>query len=223
MSSWKDKLNFGEPTSIEHEIAPGKSVKFFPVSVKTLFKMQAFIKPLSKALVALTSDNSRDAGRMMRDIGQPFLLPNGRPFEQTMPDGSKSVLRDTETIIEAITPELAALRDGQKSKAVEELVEALMLDSNLKSLAEIVTDSMRFDKGTAPPPDEILDQLPFPVFCECVVGVIKANKGVFEPLGKLMAPTLERIQASVGQRVGDRAEGPSLKINQDGETSPTPS
>lgn len=224
--SWKENLNFGEPTYIEHTVGSGdkaKAMKFYPVSVGAMFKLRDLLSPLGKAIATLTADTSKDGGRIIRDIGEPFMF-NGKPYTIEGPDKTKNLVRDAETIFEAITPSLAQLRDEQKSAAIQGLINAIMEEKNAMTVSEIIMDSLRLRGTNKPPAQEFLTEIPFPVFCDFLVGVAKANKGVFEPMGKMMAPALDRIKANAALKLDGLGRTQSEQPSQtDGESSQTPS
>lgn len=176
---WKEQLNFGEPTYTEHKVGE-KTLRFYPVSVGMVFELRRAAKPLAKAFATLTSGGKGDNSSVFREIGDPATDASGKPIKTS--DGE--FVRDTETISEAISSELASLRMEQRSQAVEDLISALSDDENVEIVVKMVCNSLKI---TDPPPaKEFLSHVPAPEFAQMIFGVAKANKGVLGPLGKKM-------------------------------------
>lgn len=186
--SWKEQLNFGEPTYTDHEVGDGDNkrvMQFYPVSVGMMFKLRRAAKPLAKAFATLTSGGRSDNSQVYREIGDPAVDEKGRPLKTE--DGE--FIRDTETIREAVSVELAKLRVDQRTQATEDLISALTDDENLDVVVRMIGDSLRIKD--MPPSKEFMEHVTAPVFAQMLVGVAKANKGVLGPLGEKLGDLLK--------------------------------
>ena len=223
MSEWKSKLNFGEPTHVEHKVGEA-TVKFYPVSVGMMFKLRRAAKPIAKAISVLTSGGGKDTGNIFREVGEPVML-DGKPLKLKDGQGGDRIVRDNETIAEAITPELAETRTRQRSEAIEDLIGALTDDENVKIIAEIIMDSMRMEGNDRPPASEFINQIELPILGELLMGVGKANKGVFGPLADKLSPAFTQAQGAIKARLSSEGSessesDPSQTPTESGKTSP---
>lgn len=204
MSDWKSKLNFGEPTCVTCKVGES-DIDFYPVSVGMMFKLRRLAKPLAQAISVLTAGGAKDTGQIYRQVGDPVRDADGKPIIVGEGD-SATTIRDTETIAEAITPELAELRSKQKTEAVESLVSACMDEDNLVIIGSIIMDSMRIPNADRPPAKEFINSIPTDKLPDLILGVGKANKGVFGPLAGKLSPLFTRAQQALDERLSDENE-----------------
>lgn len=221
--SWKEHINFGEPTYIEHKVGDN-TLKFYPISVKTLFKLKAFLGPFGKAIATFTASNQNDQARIGREMNAPYVGDDGKPYKIAQSDKSFALVRDTETTIEAIDPKLAEVREAQRLRAIENITTMLSEEKNLETIAEIVIDSLRFP-DRPPPAQEFIREVPVPLMFEFVMGVIHANKGVFAPVGKLLSPIWSQVSKGVviPKEPAPASQEQESESNPAGKISPTPS
>ena len=184
--SWKQNLSFLCPTAIDHEVH-GKTIRFYPISGRMLFKLRGIARPLAHAISVLFADKSNDTSRQMHDFA----------FKDE--DGSEGE-RGSQTIISAITPELLRERTQQKEMAIDKLVDAVMNESNSLLIAEMIFDSCRdvFPRKPSTADLEIFLQecSDFVSLTSFLVGVGKANVQVFGPAaGKVSRAFKERMGA----------------------------
>lgn len=195
MSEWKKNLNFGDPTYTEQQV--GEAVmKFYPVSVGMMFRLKRVVKPLARAIAVLTNSSDKDTGSIFRELGDPIEV-EGKPFYFKDSNGNDRVLRDTESIVEPIDTKLAEVRTAQRAQAVEDLISALSDEETLKTVANIVMDSLRIPANERPPATEFINQIEGPILTQMIFGVVAANKGVFGPLAGKMESLFNRAQATV--------------------------
>lgn len=194
MGKWKDVRSYGSETFVTHKVGE-QDVKFWPVSVSLLLKLRPLLEPLSQSISVLTANNNTDTSQTYREIGDAALDHEGK----TLFDSAGRPIRNTESISEAIDPKLAQMREQQRTKAVKELIEAATDDNNLAQVGAILIDSVRrgdfFDE--VPTAKEFVSELSPEVLMQFVIGVGKANKGVFGPL----AGRFEGMQDALKRRV----------------------
>lgn len=199
------KLAFMEVAPTIHKVG-GSEFKFYPISTGTYPLIKDAIKPIARVVATLMTDTSGDNQKTHRAI-----VSAEDPEKQ-----------DTETIIDGIRPDLAALRHTQKMAAMDEFVDTITKRENLLLLAQIVIDSLRedFPPGNAdnPKPDEFLRELPLVSVPELAVGVFKANKGLFGPL----VERVEALAAHATKTIVERAES-RLNNSINGSSSKTTS
>ncbi len=179
--AWKERLSFLTP---HYETAPvaGTDQHFYPISLGLAFRLRDIGKPLAKALSVLFADRSHDTGTVDRQVSS------------TQRDAQGNVIYDRETILEPISDKLAALRVEQRSKAIEDLIEAVTSDNNLGVLGDLIVDSLRdlFPREAKDNPKG-LDLLKDPdvnmaVLRDMILGMAKANRQVFDPLLRAVEP-----------------------------------
>lgn len=197
--SWKEKLNFGDDTSIQHEIN-GRPVAFYPVSYYMLSKLRKTAKPIGRALAILTTGSDKDTGNIFREFGNPYTDEKGQIIKIKGRNGEQT-LRDMETIAEAISPDLAITRAEQKAEAADLLLSVFTEPENLEMLAEVILDSLRWEKSERPPAKEFANEVTLPMLSQMIVGVCKANKGVLGPLGEKLGPLFSRAQSLVESKL----------------------
>lgn len=181
-SNWRNEMSYLTP-SYETSQVGDQQERFYAVSAGMLFKLRTLAKPVAAALTTLLTRNGSDEGSVHRQVGG-----------------------DKETVVEAIRPDLAALRAKQKQEAVEGLIEAVMAEGNLAVLGEIVIDSMREkflpdDRKNHPPAKEFINAVPAPIFTQMLIGVAKANKDTFGPLAGTAGSALDLAAASLNDRL----------------------
>lgn len=187
MSNWQKKAAFvGGTNYVEREIQ-GDTYRFFPVRVKTLFRLRRVALPLAKALSTLFAPQNADFGVVQRQ------------FNDTG-DGASG----TETVTEPISRELAELRTRERTEAITGAIEAFTDPENAQVVGEILIDSLReeFNKGIDNPPAKaVVEHLETPTLIEFLKGVAAANKEVLGPLADhaQAAPGLGEALATVGK------------------------
>lgn len=213
---------FGEDTSITQSVC-GVEWKFWPLSVSGMYAFKSLYGPLGSAIVALTESRSSDTASVFREVGDAVRDETGKPIMF----GNKP-LRDTESSVEAISPELAKVRLSQREKAVADVVSAIMDDTNKEAFARIVIDCTRLSEQLpemkegmkCPPAKSLFDQIGLDAIPDLVKGIAKANKGVFGPLTETLGPLLAQVRGEVDKRLSENAPNPQTKH---GEDSPTQS
>lgn len=188
----EEKLPFLISKPSPHRVGDGedaKTLNFYAVSVGTMFALKEPAKLIGKALAVLFSSDSKDVGSMQRNWASE-VAPG---------------VMESEIMIEAIKPELASLRLNSKRDAVMDIISALADDNNLKNIGELILDSLRddFPRGSdhRPPPITFAKELPMPVLMQMLMGVAKANKGVFGPLGEKIAAMKDQINNVVEKTI----------------------
>lgn len=194
MGKWENAVSYGSKTFITHIVA-GEEVKFWPVSVKLLLQLKDFVGPLSQSISILTADNRTDTAHKFREAGDPVFDHEGKVMFHK--DGRP--VRDSEQINEAVDPKLAQMREQQRTKAIKDLMDAVFDESNLHTVSAIIIDSVKrgdyFDE--VPTAAKFAEKLTPELLMQFVIGVGKANKGVFGPL----AGRFEGIQDALKRRV----------------------
>jgi len=200
------KLPFFSPSSIPHEVN-GTEYRFYPTRTVLVGKLRGFLKPIFKSIAVLTAESATDTSR-----------------NQTETKGTEGEYQLT-TTLGALDPALAKMRAEQREGAIEALVDNLMHESSLRSLAMLILDSLRDlqeTKPTAAEIDEFVENTTLPTLTQLLVGVIKANKEVFGPLGKRVEKAIATLMSRINE---DDDEASTLKepSKESQETTTTPS
>lgn len=212
MGDWKDTINFGDPTAIIHRVG-NKDMEFKPISVGTMFKLRTMAKPIAKAFAVLTSSSAKDTASIFREFGDPLLDERNKPI---MVEGKP--VRNAETIVEAIDPKLAEMRTKSRSEAIEEIIAAISSDEGTDTLGKIIMESIGLTGNDAPPPKAFFDAITVDHLTALIVGVGKANKGVFGPLTEALTPVLTQVKAGVVEKVSANSQPTQ---SESGSGSPT--
>lgn len=169
-----------------------KELKFFAVSTRALFRLKTLAGPIAQSLVTIMSGKSQDIKRTSRDFHDPSTGDMG-----------------SETTLEPLTPNIIKLRDGQRSEAVERLIQALTEDENRYIIGGLICDSLREEFPDRPTPDDTVhefmddDDMNLPAMIELIGGVAKANKGAFGPLA---GPLAAKLKAAVSKLANEPEE-----------------
>lgn len=180
MSGWKQKLTFLDKPRTKKSDVQGQEMTFYPVTVGALFHLRTPAKAIGKALAAIFTNTSRDTA---------------------------SVGDATTTRVEAVSPELAQMRLVSQQKAIDEVVDAFSDDKNIGNLGYLIMDSLQevFPRGNPdnPPPEEFIKTLPGPAVFDMLVGVAKANEGLFGPLVPKLRGAFSKVEQAVRSKLGE--------------------
>lgn len=178
------------PNFVEHEVN-GKTLKFYPVSLGTALKLRTIAKPLASAITTLFAGGDKDVGSKVK--------------ETTSNEGSVY-----ERIVDAISPDLAKMRQDRVDFAVRDLIDALTKDESLLVVAELFADSCRDEWQRPVPPAQIKaikDELDTESLPQVLAGLAKANRKLFGPLGdriselsKLLGPEVDKLVKQLQSR-----------------------
>lgn len=173
---WKAKIGCFTPNAITEKVMD-KDVQFYPVSVGIMFELRTIARPLAKALGVLFSKNENDYA------SKNIIMPKSAGGN------------DQEIAVEAISEGMAKLRHTQREDAIEGIVISLTEPQHIEVVGKIIMDSMRevFPPGDPNqiPAKQFMNDLPLPALTGCLIGVGKANKGVFGPLADQVADLLK--------------------------------
>lgn len=195
-------INFGESTAVLHTVGE-REYEFYPISVGLMLKLRTLLGPIGKAIGVLTSGGPTDTGSIYREFGDPIKDEQGQVYRIKRKDGSEVLVRDSENIAEAISPELAMARSAERASAIESILNALFSDAAQESLAQMILDSLK-ERDTSV--SQFLKNCPAPMYIEFVLGMCKANKGVFGPLVDRLGPIWSRLDLKLQERLADGKE-----------------
>lgn len=198
--AWAKNMSFITDPKGEPHTVSGKTLVFLPISAMTLLKLKGLVEPVSKCLSVLFEDKNRDAGVVQRSDSEGF----------------------SEVISEGVSESVLRMRSEQKSKAVEDLMKALSDDSNLDALGEVILDSLRKHDwgGHRPPAMEFMKYLGLPDLVQMLIGVAKANKGVFGPLESKMSGLGKKAEEILDARLAEGGLTEELKLTDNGSNVP---
>ncbi len=177
--SWKDKfpsLSFIAPEFIEHPVQT-KLLRFYPISVKSAFRVRSIAQPIAKALASLLGKHDNDVAQKVKT---------------KMRDGK---VEDQDIQTEAIPKEIAELRSKERERAVSDAVMVLLDPDNSVIIGMLLADSLRdnFPRDImVADAKEFVDELPAPVLTEFLVGLALANKKVLGPLAEMAGEAMKR-------------------------------
>lgn len=172
------KSPFNSPSPTLHEVG-GKEFKFYPTRTSTVGRLRGFLKPLFSAMASLAGDQDRDIGR--------------EHVDEQGADGSIK----RRTVLSPIDPTLSKQRTQERENSIAVLVDNVTSGPGLRSLALLVTDSLRDDFEANPKDselDELLLEMGIDQMLEALHGVAKASKEVFAPLMQRVSPGLATLK-----------------------------
>ena len=167
--------------AIEHEVS-GQKLTFYPLRVRTAFKLRHLAKPLAKGLSLLFGAGGQDRAHTARVI----TADTGDAIQ--------------ETVVSAIEADLAKERAEQLERAVAEVTDAVLNESSLQTLLELLQDSLRGEREKELLASLVVGELDLTQLGEFLVGIGKANfKALPDPLAKRLRPLNAEDEASVAE------------------------
>lgn len=188
-NSWRDSLSFLDQEKVTHEVC-GKQLVFYPVSLGKIIALRDVAKKMGTAVSVLFDSKGNDT--------------SSREMEGPSDDG-KGKYRQMH--VEAISPELLRARLDARNRAIETLIDAVTSRENTDAIGALIMDSLRdvfpINSPNNPPPVEFIASTPAAAIIQMLVGVAKANKGMFGPLGSKIGQLKNALESAVNQRLTD--------------------
>jgi hypothetical protein len=169
-----------------------RQYRFYPIGIKTTFKLKSVAKQLGKAFATFTTSTDRDS-----HVQESVL---------TREDGSQRVAEDW-----GITPEMASLRLEQQTEAISDLIEAFAKEEHMAILAEIIMSSLRDEDFDGARPEQFLDSITLDILPDLLFGVVEANKGVLGPLSKMLQTKMQQNPSEEKEKQPDSSQTPSAE------------
>ena len=176
------KNPFLSPDPVRHSV-DGQEYNFYPPRTWTISKLRGFLKPLFQALASLGANTDSDIGRL-----------------QVNEQEGDSIRQRTE--LTAIDPVLAKQRAVDRDKTIQMLVDNMASQPAMRSLALLITDSMRddFDARLGDSDlDKLIDEWTVDQMAQALHGVAKASKELFAPLMERAAPGLTALKGRLSE------------------------
>lgn len=201
---------FGQK-SVLVDLAEGKPpVRFYAVSPGLLLQLRGMARPITQALAVLFADKDRDGGRVLRSFRDPKTGEEG-----------------TETVLEAVSVQMATFRSQEREQAIDRLIDAVADDNTRIALARLIMDSMR-DEWERPVANEAVKAfadnpaLTLQAWGAMLKGVAKANAGILGPLGGKLVEKATKLAEGLGaERSGaSTAEGKASASPTSGSAAP---
>lgn len=177
---------------VEVDVGDGKR-KFYPLSIRTAFRLRAVGKPLARAFASLFSGVGQETGRVKR------VRSDGGSFER-------------EVVHTAIDPKLAEVKLAARERTMNDLIDAITDPANGEVLAAVVMDSMRDDYPRKPSKadiDAFIDRTSIVQAKALLLGVAEANKDVFGPLAARLSASAPNADSPVNDPVASEKPTPS--------------
>ena len=180
-----DQCDFLAPPGKDVEIALGsgsRTFRFYPVSVRMLFRLQQVAKPLAKAVAAIWLPIGRECERVEEQLAQ----------------GDDSIRKVREAPIDA---GMAKIKLEQRAHAIEQLFDAFGQESNQRLLAMLIMDSLRDESWSRPAKtdeaDAFLDSVSFPTLVRMVAAAWEASVEALGPFGGKASQALAGLKETV--------------------------
>lgn len=168
-------------TSVESEVC-GKKKSFYPLSQRRVNSFRGLAAKIASAVRDMLYDYSKESGAQserntQKQVGSDFLQSTVLP----------------------LNPALSEAHRKFRMSSMEQLVNA-MDDAAVEAMALCILDSMRDDfprdkdkPFTAADAKKLVDEIPFPAFVQCAMGVYKANIDSFGPFAKRAGDKLLKV------------------------------
>lgn len=164
------RLPFLEPRKIIFKVN-GVDTTIHALPMTIIYELKGVVRPLARAIATLTESYPNDTRKQVIQ----FNDKSGDEYETT-----------GQTNVDAISVELAELREKQKTLAIDQIIDAVTLDANRMLLGKVVCSSVRdgFDLYPIPNDDiqEFMDTVDIGTMIELIEGIFKANASIFAPL-----------------------------------------
>jgi len=151
----------------------GETLKFYPASLQTAFQVKDILRPLVSGIAQILTDASGDRGHTSTKQGE---------FEQIE--------------VNPISVEVAQFRAREKEKAILDFLDAFTDKKSTMVLGRIIMDSLRDDyprRFEVRDVEVFIDKLDIETFSQFLVGVVKANRGIFGPFGDVVKSAMGRL------------------------------
>lgn len=171
--SWTDTVSFLGGANFTKATVNGKEVKFYPISVNTLFRLKALGKPIAKALAVIMGDNTVETTLVNRHIND---------------DEGNSVMEEH---VKAIEADLLREKFNLREDTILSVIDAFLNEESRNLVGQVIVESIKdeFGEETPPPAKEFMASLDLSTLVQLIVGVIGANAGALEPVqGNVVAP-----------------------------------
>lgn len=206
-NNWKDKVAFLEASSGIDKKINDETVTFYEISAGKIFDLKNLAGPIGRTIDAFQRNQNNISSKTSR-YGEVGEDPGGEVIE-----------------LMAIDPKLEDQQAKRRQHAITELVDTLTDDKNIRTVGEIIMDSMKdiFPRGDSenPPGSEFIKSMPLPVLAQMVSGVIEANKGVFGPLGgRIVSQIEDKLNETIQDKGVEEVAGTTETL---GSISPTQS
>jgi hypothetical protein len=183
------------PKYVEHEVA-GEALRFYPLSLSMLWKMKTAVEPMVQAFRALSSGKN--------DV------------EKTIDQGVDDQTGERRFLSHfgAVKPDLAAMREEKIEASLRKAVDAFFEPKMRDFVGELIADSLREEFTRKEARDQQVvrtfvdgnDETPgldFVTLGQMVVGLAKANEGVFGPFAKQVREAMSgRIREILNDATG---------------------
>jgi hypothetical protein len=165
----------------------GRECNFYRVSLKALFDLKNVAKPLVRALTSLFQGVGQENGG--RSIKKDHSLADGTKGQETIEE------------VDGIDPTLAKVKIEEREKAIGDLIDAFLDETNVKVIARLIMDSMRDDFARPITPQavaEFVQTVDPGTLVAMVKGLVQANVGVLGPLAPRLQEALGKFQNAAG-------------------------
>lgn len=166
----------------------GEDVVFYPLPMGVLFKCRSLSDSVAKTLASFFADTSKDVKK--EELTAPSKI-----------EGTDKVFETRQFTEQAVEPQIASLRLKHKEDGIKALVDALMGEKTQEILAEMIVRSARKEFKPEDAKD-LMDKVDPETFRDLVMGVLEANRGVFNGMGEYLSRlTNQDVLAGVKQKL----------------------
>jgi len=188
---WMQELPAYSPKGVAHEV-DGQTLTFYPVCPDVFFKLRSVAPALAMVVTKLLTPP--------KDTDQSYV---SRSY--TTPEGESGVQNESE----AISVELAKLREAQTRGVVNDVIEAITSDDTRAAVGCIILDSLR-DRNDAAPIElqegrEFMQNRGTPSIFAYLKGVKAANSEVLGPLVEAVSAMTKSMPTRIAEAVSGEA------------------
>lgn len=165
-----------------------RTVVMYPVSVRMLLRLRAWAGAFAEAIMSFLGNDPREiAGHQEEQEFFEPVQPHPDDGERLAP-AARSMPKHVRTQVNPLPPGQHEAILARKTAGVEGVLDLLLDEKNLKTVAALVADSCRDDEDIT---EESVMETDASVLFQLVSGWVEANKGIFDPL-------LGRLQEAMG-------------------------
>lgn len=207
--SIRDMLPFLQARKITHKVN-GVAVTIYAMPLSIIYELKSIIRPLARSISTLTENHLTDVGCKTVEFKDDSVP---RPGEE---DNNVKMVGQINR--EALTVEMAELREKQKTIAIDNIIEAITVPANQHLLGKILLSSLKdIFKGEIQNDDitEFMNLIDIGSTVDLIEGIFKVNSGAFAPLWG-------RVQRSIKDRL-DPIQDQTESLTEDETEKKSPS
>lgn len=185
-------LTFLSSSKVTREVL-GQPVDFYPITVYQLFQLRKIGKTVTKAVAVLLGGNSGTKDTKKKET-----------YDKAAAGEMPAMQSENET--RAMDPRLYETIHLHRQAAIDDVIDTLMQDESMGILCDVIHDSMRSKDKPKDTAGKIkfMQDITGDALTQILLGILEANKSMFDPLGQWGKAALERLKENVAPGMSSR-------------------